>query len=150
MNVPCYTYKCGYNRRQHRHSLGKPTLHHSWQPWKKIGWYDEKWVSWTEVWKKPQKVVHVLQPDKYQQSTVIKIRLVKAILNKATQDLATSYRGHLRLTLSFANEITAVKILTGSSDMSFFSPKKPVCPKCSKQSLGNCMCPHNVLNLLFV
>lgn len=76
-------------------------------------------------------------------SNLIEIRLVKAILNKATQDLATSYRGHLRLTLSFANEITAVKILTGSSDMSFFSPKKPVCPKCSKQSLGNCMCPHN-------
>lgn len=84
-------------------------------------------------------------------SNLIKIRLVKAILNKATQDLATSYRGHLRLTLSFANEITAVKILTGSSDMSFFSPKKPVCPKCSKQSLWkNCMCPHKVLNLLFV
>lgn len=83
-------------------------------------------------------------------SNLINIRLVGAILNKATQDLATSYRGHLRLTLSFANEITAVKILTGSSDMSFFSPKKPVCPKCSKQSLGNCMCPHNVLNLLFV
>lgn len=128
------SYKCGYNRRQHRHSLGKPTLHHSWQPWKKIGWYDEKWVSWTEVWKKKTKRWFVYY-NPTSTSNLIKIRLVEAILNKATQDLATSFRGHLRLTLSFANEITAVKILTGSSDMSFFSPKKPVCPKCSKQSL---------------
>lgn len=83
-------------------------------------------------------------------SNLIKIRLVKAILNKATQDLATSYRGHLRLTLSFANEITAVKILTGSSDMSFFSPKNLYVQSVVNKVFGNCMCPHKVLNLLFI
>lgn len=91
------SYKNGYNRRQHRHSLGKPTLHHSWQPWKKIGWYDEKWVSWTEVWKNKTKRWFVYY-NPTSTSNLIKIRLVEAILNKATQDLATSYRGHLRLT----------------------------------------------------
>lgn len=108
----------------------------------KSGYHEQRYE------KNKQKVVHY---NPTSTSNLIKIRLVGAILNKATQDLATSFRGHLRLTLSFANEITAVKILTGSSDMSFFSPKKPVCPKCSKQSLWkNCMCPHKVLNLLFV
>lgn len=68
-------------------------------------------------------------------SNLIKTQTCKSNPQQSYTRSCNILQGSPQIDLIICNEITAVKILTGSSDMSFFSPKKPVCPKCSKQSL---------------